>query len=418
VAQVVFLTLFLGLVSGKQSVALQVNGDVHVVRLVLDGVEVAKLTAVPWQTVIDLGASPQPHELVAIALDANGDEIARTSQTINLPHPTAEVQIVVHDDHLSLKTTHFAYAKVKTSTLKLDDKPLPLDATLTAKLPAGIDKKKPHVVAAEVQFADASSARRETVIGGQFGETVPSQLTPVAIKGTNAECLGAERAHVTTIEESDSIVILIRDPDPSSLRARFLAAYSYSNHLDYRVIGQVGPLGATTRIQPLWPVAENVGKGGNQPIAVVFPFGPLIEPSEGGVLYVMTHLASTNHKSNGPRRWADAVAVAGSRAMQGGHRRAVILVLGDADDASLYDPVAVRSYLATIGVPLFVWSPAGPRPDVAKLWGDIVDISTPDRLEAAAAVVRRTLEAQRIAWLDVDPVTALRSVRDDCNAAR
>jgi len=418
VAQVVFLTLFLGLVSGRQTVALQVNGDVHAIRLVLDGTDIAKMTAAPWQATIDLGAAPRPRELVAIALDANGEEIARTSQTINLPHPAAEVQIVVHDGRVSLKATHFTYSKVTSSSVKLDDKPLPVDATLTTKLPANLDMKKPHVIAAEVQFADGATARRETVIGGQFGETLPAQMTPVAINGTNADCLGEQRAHVTTIENPDATVILIRDPDPTLLRARILAAYSQSNHLDYRVIGQVGSLGATTRIQPLWPVAQKVGNGGIGPIAVLFPFGAVIEPSKGGVLYLMTQVVPNKGQWNGPRRWADAVAVAGARAMQGGHRRAVILILGDADDASIYDPVAVRGYLAAIGVPLFVWSAAGPRPDVAKSWGDVVDISTPEKLEAAAAAVRSALDAQRIAWLDIDPITALRSVRDACNAAR
>ncbi|MEA2327097.1 MAG: hypothetical protein QOE68_2056 [Thermoanaerobaculia bacterium] len=99
-----------------------------------------------------------------------------------------------------------------------------------------------------------------------------------------------------------------------------------------------------------------------------------------------------------PLEWRDSTAITGA------HRRAVVLVLSPREDASAHSPQSVRSYLASIGVPLFVWS-TGPRRDA---WGAIDDISTPSKMQAAVDRLRAELKSQRIAWVAADPVTALR----------
>jgi hypothetical protein len=71
-------------------------------------------------------------------------------------------------------------------------------------------------------------------------------------------------------------------------------------------------------------------------------------------------------------------------------------------------PREVRRYLASIGVPLFVWSPTAPPPPRAEAWGEFDDVSTTEKLGQAIERIRRTLAEQRIAWVDVDPLTALR----------
>jgi hypothetical protein len=91
----------------------------------------------------------------------------------------------------------------------------------------------------------------------------------------------------------------------------------------------------------------------------------------------------------------------------------VVLVLGKEADASVYDPRVVRRYLASIGVPLFVWTPTGPRPNLSEEWGTADDISNLDLLQAATARLRKTLAAQRVAWVDVDPLSALRVKADE-----
>src|SRR5262249_60528759 len=94
-AQIVFLTLFLGVVGGLQPVALQVSGPVRMVRMMLGSREVAVLTQPPWRATVDLGAELTPRQLAAIGLDARGNEIARATQILNPPRPIAEVHIAV-----------------------------------------------------------------------------------------------------------------------------------------------------------------------------------------------------------------------------------------------------------------------------------------------------------------------------------
>ena len=45
---------------------------------------------------------------------------------------------------------------------------------------------------------------------------------------------------------------------------------------------------------------------------------------------------------------------------------------------------------------------------VSTEWGDIEDISTPNRLRLAVERLRSTLASQRVVWISSDPLTALR----------
>src|SRR3954454_4097960 len=113
-----------------------------------------------------------------------------------------------------------------------------------------------------------------------------------------------------------------------------------------------------------------------------------------------------NHAQS--RQFADAVGVAALNAITGAHRRAVVLVLSSREDASANSAQTVRSYLASIGVPLFVWSATGPRRELGDAWGAIDDISSPSKLQAAVDRLRTELKSQRVAWVAADPLTALR----------
>jgi hypothetical protein len=63
-------------------------------------------------------------------------------------------------------------------------------------------------------------------------------------------------------------------------------------------------------------------------------------------------------------------------------------------------------------VPLFVWSLTGPRPDLGASWGDVDDISTPNRFHVAVERLRSSLASQHVAWIASDPLTALRVEAD------
>ena len=407
----VFLTIYLGLIAGRQPFELRADPAVKAVRLLLDGREVATLTQPPWRADIDLGDVLLPHEVVAVGLDAEGHEIARTSQIINLPRPRAEVHMVVQRDaegrptDVEVEGRHITYFEPTRVTVQLDGTPLRLDRHRHATLPP-LDMKRPHDLAAEMDFADGAVARRELVFGGEFAETVPAELTPLAIVPTRpdppppAACFALR---VSTIEKAPAMLLLVRDPNPAETR-RALKAPLFMNG----ATRNAAPVAAAMEL--VSPVADSF-RGEDHPTTLLFPRLGNGDPGSG-LLAFSVYAHPRPGGSEGPRRWADAVAVAGLEAVAEGKRRAVILMPGSAPDASRYTPESVRRYLESIGVPLFVWSVTGP---LQTPWGETVDVSSRAKLEHATEAVNRALEEQRIAWLYGPPIAVLHaSLRPDC----
>jgi hypothetical protein len=416
---IVFLTLYLGLVSGKQRLELQAAAAVKSIRIVIDGAPLVTMSAPPWLAEIDFGPELQPHEIIAVALNENGDEIARARQYVNVPRPPAEIDVVLDRDaegkpsRAKLVARHLAQQKPRSAAVKLDDAALSLDVDFNAKLPP-VDMKRPHLLAAEMRFADGTVARREVVFGGQFGDSAEAQLTPVAVTRTGTAdtlpadgCFAANGAplHVRSIEESMAQVVVVRDPDTTELRQKLV--YAATN------MRTVATLDRGTFAHLMSPVPTQLSAPNE--VTELFPSTSGFDVSKEGMLFLLT--ARAMHPPQAPRQWADAVAVAGVRATANGQRRAVVLILGSAADNSRHQPATVRRFLATLGVPLFVWSPADPRPDLA--WGSVDDVSTIGKLTEAVARLRKTLAEQRVAWIEADPVTAFRAVvKDDCGYAR
>src|SRR3954465_14216328 len=97
---IAFLSLFFGLIAGPYPVELTVSGPVSAGELLVDGRSVQKLQAPPWKAEIDLGQDLQPHEIVARALDARGNEIARAQEWANRPHSLAKVGVILEGEKL------------------------------------------------------------------------------------------------------------------------------------------------------------------------------------------------------------------------------------------------------------------------------------------------------------------------------
>jgi hypothetical protein len=416
--QLVFLTLFLGLISGSQRIALQPGSEITSIRILLDGRQVAALQHAPWSVTVDFGASIVPADLVAIGYDARGDELARTSQALNLPRPVAELVIAVKNDtngtpvSAELRWEHLMSAKPAKCSLKVDGKTVPLDSKFRARLPR-LDIDKPHIVAASMQFEDGLISHRELVIGGGVGDTADALLTPVAVRESGGRvppnpgsCFtsGGSAVRVSAIEKGRALVIVVLDPDPRDAE----------KVLDPRLSpGTMGPgvievqrlisLPSGTWMQLLWPLAERHKTTSNSS-AVMFPPSTYVESGKAGLMWFLTRAYSGRIDENEPRLFADAAGVAGLDAITGGNRRAVVVVLDHQKDRSSHDPAAIRAYLSTIGVPLYVWSVSGPQP----AWGEVDDISSPAKLKVAANRLRDDLETQRVAWLATDAVAALR----------
>ena len=52
-------------------------------------------------------------------------------------------------------------------------------------------------------------------------------------------------------------------------------------------------------------------------------------------------------------------------------------------------------------------------------WGEVEDVSSRQKLMDAVGRLRQLLRQQRVAWIEADPITALRAdVKDGCGYAR
>jgi hypothetical protein len=440
-AQIVFLTLYLGLIAGRQPVDLQVGPDVKSVRILVDGREAAVVKAAPWSAIVDLGPAFEPRELVAIAFDRDGDEIGRTSQIINLPRPSAELTIGLQTDDkgiplsVALRWEHVFAAKPSHTTISIDGQNVRVDEQLHARLPK-VDLAHPHVIAAEMRFDDGFVARRELVItGGAVSDSIDTELTPVVFTGklpgkhgTLDGCFSAHGAPVQTraVETPGALVFVVREPNVREVEAALDPGhYTGRSWRESQQVRHRMPLDTGTTMRYTWPIVRRVEAAGHIPTNV-FLTSATMPSSDVGMLgfltlaydavtaaYPLRQIDPNNH-----RHFADAVAVAGINAITGAHRRAVVLVVDcsftlsrDVDDSTA-QPAAVRHYLDSVGVPLFVWSVSGPRPDLESSWGDVDDISTPAQFHAAVERLRASLASQHVAWIASDAIAALRVEAD------
>jgi hypothetical protein len=229
---------------------------------------------------------------------------------------------------------------------------------------------------------------------------VDLELTPMLVmsEGNRSDpiletCFAAGGAPLkaTAIEKSDALVVMVRDP---ATRPIVFPAAQYRFDLD-------------TAERILWPVSRPINAPG-EPTAIAFPQS-VNHAKAGNVSWLLTQRLAPLPAANEPRQFADAIAVAAMSTLEKGHRRAVVLMLSKLPDTSLYGAPVVRGYLENIGVPLFVWSADGPRPDLTAAWGRIDDVSTQAGMEAAVTRLNVSLAAQRIVWVAAEPLTALRA---------
>ena len=419
-SRVAFISLFLGLAAGMQSVDVQTDPAVKALRILLDGREVAALTQPPWHAVIDFGRELDPRPLEAIGFDEKGNEIGRATQFLNLPRKTAELEIVLQSGRIGptgadLRWQHLQFKDPKSATISFDRTPLKIDKEYHADFPE-TDWSHPHFIAAEVKFRDGIVARREIVVGGAIADTAQAELTPVLVTQTTQplpasfeNCLLLDERPVRTaaVEKPMALVTFVRDPDRGDTIYAIDPTHMTDSYVSRNAVLRAVALDNDTKMRYMWPLPQKFADAGRQRSALLFESSQDLSASVFGLVWFVTRSYGARY-DNEPLHLTDAVAVAGLRANAEGRRRAVVLIVGKRNDSSRNDPRAVRRYLADIGVPLFVWSVTGPRPDLAEIWGEVEDVSSRNRLIAAADKLRENLAAQRIAWVDVDPLKALR----------
>lgn len=422
-SHIVFVSLFLGLVSGVQPVDLRVDQEVKSVTVTVSGRVVATMTQAPWRTLADLGPTLDPRELAAIAYDDRGNEIGRATQILNLPRPIAEVEILLHNERgvpgsLELVGTHRQFLTPRDAAARVDGKKLKMRG-LKATLPT-LDWTRSHVISAEVRYPDGSVARSEMVLAGGFADAVGTQLSPVIVSSEGTNCFAARgiTLHASAIEKTNALVLFVRDPDPRPAQKVFDIMQRAGTTPVRQMMIRDTTLDPETTERIIWPIAQQFSDSASS-VSTLFEHSNDFDWNEGNVMWMLSIKERPYPADKTPRRFADAVAVAGIQTMAPARRRAVVLVLSDTPDQSLHSPAAVRQYLDAIDVPLFVWSLEGPRPDLAGRWGAVEDVSHPDGLRAAVDKLRRTIAAQSVAWIPTDPLTALRAEpRPNCAPAK
>ncbi len=415
---IAFVSLFLGLLTGPQTVELAVAEKVASVELRLDGAVVGTLSGPPWQLEIDFGAALTTHELTAVARDAGGFELDRAVQRINVPRPAVESEILLaewrHGAPLAARLLWHSREVLEPAAihLSLDGAPLsgddPEHLELPPTDPAGI-----HFLRAEIELSDGQVATAEAVFGGAFGSAVATELTAVplvveagwelTVEDLQGRLTAAgEPLRVAAVEQERAEVVMVRDE----------AALPALDALDHRLRKMKGGrrsyrgTGLPGIDQLRVVLARPTGALHPTVHYSVFPVSGPLSASDGPLSSILAHLAFPDMPSEpGPQRLVDALAAAGARAAASQRRRAVVLLLADCEPGeSQWSFASVRAYLSELAVPLYVWrffgdweAAAGP----ASLCADInEEIRSPRGYRQAIERLRRDLARQRIAWVE------------------
>ncbi|HEX9945812.1 MAG TPA: hypothetical protein VGG03_27715 [Thermoanaerobaculia bacterium] len=408
---IAFVTLLLGLISGTYPIEVTVSGPVAAVEFQLDGAEAGRIEGPPWVARVDLGKDLRPRELVARALGADGREIGRTSQWLNLPRRPAEVEIVLESGEDGVPKaavlTWQSVNGVRPSSigLTLDGQPLIVGKDGRAALPPR-DLKTLHVLTAQLWFPPGVPARKDVVFGGEYGSQVSTELTAVPVRVHPGAALpppedlqgwfaaGGQPVPVAAVEDGPGKVILVRVPSASEVTRKLVPL---SQRWGTEKLRREMRLGPDDRVRYL-SLASSRYRNSRVP-AELFDITRDLAPKDGGMLWFLTSSRLLKESRGKGRRIADAVAVAALAAEN--YRRAVVLVVGrELDETSRYDPATVRRYLQSMRVPLFVWGLYGPDTPAARAWGGAEDVSSLAKLQQAVAKLRAELDAQKIVWVE------------------
>jgi hypothetical protein len=418
-----WVTLFLALAAGPQEVEVAADDSVARVELWLDGEPAATLEGAPWRAEVDLGERLAPHELEAVARDAEGGTLARIRQGINVPRPRGEVRIALTEGKEgAYRAARLVWEtaegrQIRDTRVFFDGRPLPVPDPEHIPLPA-YDAGRVHQLAAEVIFEGRLRGHAAVAFGGPYGGTAESALTSVVLAwegdGPVPEPPSAEQAEgwvlhrgrpapVFAVDRPPADVVIVRDraaaralsealPPPRDARSgRETHLARIRQILKARLGGGVEP---GDRVRFVCAVAQK-GDGGRR---ALFPtsadFGKRI-PGLGWTVAGLDYC-----REEGAERLADAVAASAMTLAAGGRPRAVLLVTHpDTADVSRHGAAEVREYLERLQVPLGVWS-AGEPGAVRERWGEVEPVGGAEDLRKAVEELRGRLDRQVVVWLE------------------
>lgn len=436
---VAFASLFLSLVIGFQPVELHVGESVASVEILVDGRPAGTLRQAPWSLPCDFGEELVPHRLVAVAYDASGQEVGRTSQWVNRPRSPAEASLILERDG-DRAFVRLGWESVVgepvTVRVTFDGRAVPVSSVSDAhriELPKH-DPQQLHFLRAELEFASNISSVAEMTFGGAYAGGSRTELTAITVQLDSGRKLPSVRKlqgrfrkdgkalTVVATEEGPATVLVVRDQRARETLAELGRSSEAARVRHWRTLFGIGsstnprslrymmPLSEDQRLRFVWPVANS--RENTRPDLEVFDFSSPLDSREGGVYWFLSNVLQPPSLA-GEQRLADAVAVAGAIAARRNRRRAVVLVLDeDTRDASRLRAPLVRRYLEALMVPLVVWS-SGIRAGVgvkdgtvkgaagkSTVWGDSHDVSSLAGLEKAVTDLTRMLDRQRLVWIE------------------
>ncbi len=395
--------------TGVHPVEVAVDPSVVSVEILLNGESIGVAEGPGWTVSCDFGESVRPHVLEAIGRDASGAETGRARQVVNLPRPEAEVEIVLEDGPPEAPVT----VRVITESgqrleplavfVTFDGRSLLPEPDGRFRLPS-YDRREMHLLSAEAHYPDGITARSDVTFGGAYGGVIASELTAVPVvvddgrRVTAADLEGMLRvrgtiASVAAVEQQGVRVFFVRDRGAWPVMKRL-------GHVMDRVFSRRGYMVTTEPDLPeerdrLHLVVPNPTR---QRGLALFSISDAFDIKRWGLPWLASHLQNDTGIATG-QRLAEAVAVAGMRAVSSGSPRAVVLVLSqDAVDYSHYDPRSVRDYLRALRVPLVLWTTE--KGGLTSEWGEAHPVSTQRSLTKASRRLLKSLRRQWVVWIE------------------
>lgn len=414
---ITFVSLFLSLMAGLQTVEVAVADEVARVELRLDGAVIGELTEAPWKIEHDFGRVLTPRRLEAVAFDGDGEEVGRELQLLNVPQPRTGASLIIEGEG-KRRTARLSWATVEGQgpqeiTVKVDGQPVSAADPKRIPLPA-LDDEEIHLVTAEIEFPGTDPpARAWATFGGVYGDQSQAELTAVPIFVGEGKEVSAEDLHgkvlargepveVVALEQTPADVLMVRSPTAREPLVR-LGLGSNTPGSEIVAMDPMADLPRLLSRQDRFNIlAAWTGEKPDDPDApALFPM--LINDRRllvKGVPTILTRgFAPIPEKAR--FRIADAVAAAGRAVAASGRARAVVLVLsGKDEDASYFEPDQVRAYLQDLQVPLRIWHVKPRRgKKVNDSWGEATDISNEPHLRQALHDLRGDLDRQRMLWI-------------------
>ncbi len=400
---IAFATLFLGLAVGMQPVEVVVGDEVATVEILLGGRSLGVLEGPPWKRNLDFGGELTPQILEAVAYDSERREIGRIRQLINLPHPRAELSVVV-ERQAGARAARLAWesmegAEPKSISAWLDGEALEFEDPRRIPLNVAADERT-HLFSAQLDFDNDVSSQVTLIFGGSHVDEVSTDLTaipvyfegdrrkptppPEAFRGWFVAGDGRTPLDVVAVERGSEDVIVVMPQNFDTRRNRLTAPRTAVS------------LDKDQAVRLVLPAAQQQpGVGTNFDL---FPISPEYTRDDGGLFWLLTGLVFRGY--GGRPHFGAAVAVAGLTAYERQRRRAVVLLLGS--EVPVEGPITPdqsRRYLERLKVPLFIWT-VDPRPGAPSVWGEPVGVASPKKLKAAFKEVSAVLDRQWIVWLD------------------